>query len=109
MQKSEFDIILKSQLGPRSGKLLLQEEERGVYGALTLLGFKNFFSDGSADGSRYVFSGTMRTTGGDLEYDALLHIDGGLLYGGIITRKGCWELSGTPTHQKSLTKNAMHS
>ena len=44
MKKVCYAVMLQSQLGPRAGELMLQENARVVSGYLQLLGHQNRFS-----------------------------------------------------------------
>ena len=83
MKKVCYNVVLQSQLGPRSGELLLQESEAGtVSGELCLLNCRNHFS------------GALRSRVGKEPYDAIFTIRQGCLCGGLVTSHGCWDLKG---------------
>lgn len=95
MEKLLFMVVLQSQLGPRAGELVLQEDEGGaVTGSFSLLGHRNRFSGSVLQSGKYFISGTLRSPV-DLEpYDAIFTVREGRLSGGLITPHGCWDLTG---------------
>lgn len=81
MEKLLFMVVLQSQLGPRAGELVLQEDESTVTGSVLQSG-------------KYFISGTLRSPV-DLEpYDAIFTVREDRLSGGLITPHGCWDLTG---------------
>ena len=95
-----YAIVLQSQLGPRSGELTLQESERGVSGYLYLLGQRNRFSGSILRQGKYLISGTLRSAVDKDPYDAIFTVQDGRLTGGLITRYGCWDLTGIQLPEK---------
>lgn len=95
MRKYLFEIMVCGQLGLRSGKLYLENERGELSGELTLLGYKYKFTDGEAAGERFAFRVDLHTAAGDLPCDVIVYLGGGSLFGGMVTPKGCWELTGT--------------
>lgn len=94
MKKLFFMVVLQSQLGPRAGELVLQEDESAVTGSFSLLGHRNRFSGSVLQSGKYLISGTLRSPV-DLEpYDAIFTVREGRLSGGLITPHGCWDLTG---------------
>ena len=102
MKKVCYAVMLQSQLGPRAGKLTLQEDEQRVSGYFRLLGYRNYFSGSVLQSGKYLISGDLRSNVGLLPYDAVLTIQDGNLTGGVITRQGCWELMGVPARTDSV-------
>lgn len=102
MKKISYAIVLQSQLGPRSGALTLQEEDRVISGELCLLGRRSHFSGSVLEGGgdrngqerKYLISGALRTRTGKEDYDAIFTVCQGRLSGGLVTRHGCWDLTG---------------
>lgn len=94
MKKSCYALMLQSQLGPRGGELLLQEEEQAVSGYLSLLGYRNRFSGSVLEPGKYLISGMLRSPVDKESYDAIFTVRDGTLNGGLITRHGCWDLTG---------------
>lgn len=94
MKKNFYTVILQSQLGPRVGKLLLQEEAGIVSGELYLLGQKNRFSGSVLQNGKYLISGVLRARGEKVPYDAIFSLRQGRLTGGLVTRYGCWDFTG---------------
>lgn len=97
MKKISYAIVLQSQLGPRAGTLLLQEEDRVVSGELCLLGRHSRFTGSvleSGTHPKYLISGALRTRTGREDYDAIFTVCQGRLSGGLVTRHGCWDLTG---------------
>ena len=104
MKKICYAVMLQSQLGPRMGELVLQEERTVVTGYLNLLGYRTRFSGSVLQNGKYLISGDLRSSAGKEAYDALFTVTEGRLNGGLITRHGCWDLTGvraTTSHQKS--------
>lgn len=94
MEKLLFMVVLQSQLGPRAGELVLQEDESTVTGSFSLLGHRNRFSGSVLQSGKYFISGTLRSPV-DLEpYDAIFTVREDRLSGGLITPHGCWDLTG---------------
>lgn len=94
MKKVCYTVILQSQLGPRAGELRLQEEAGTVSGELCLLSRRNRFSGNVLQNGRYLISGTLRSQVDKVAYDAIFTIDQGRLTGGLVTRYGCWDITG---------------
>jgi len=89
-----YAVMLQSQLGPRSGELLLQVDARVVSGTLSLLGHRNQFSGSVLQNGKYLISGALRSPVDKEAYDAIFTVRDGRLSGGLITRHGCWDLTG---------------
>ena len=94
MKRVCYAVMLQSQLGPQAGELMLQEEAQVVSGYLSLLGHRNRFSGSVLQGGKYLISGDLRSRVDKTPYDALFTIQDGRLTGGLITRDGCWDLTG---------------
>ena len=94
MKKVCYTVVLQSQLGPRAGELLLQEEAGTVSGELCLLRRRNRFSGSVLQSGKYLISGALRSQVEKLPYDAIFTIHQGRLSGGMVTRYGCWDLTG---------------
>lgn len=58
------------------------------------LGVRNGFSGSVLETGKYLISGSLRTRAIQEPYDAILTVEEGRLYGGLITRHGCWEVTG---------------
>ena len=61
MKKVCYSVVLQSQLGPRAGELLLQEDAQVVSGSLSLLGHCNRFSGSVLQSGKYLISGALRS------------------------------------------------
>lgn len=97
MKKISYAIVLQSQLGPRAGELLLQEEDQVVSGEMCLLGRRSHFSGSVLEkgaNKKYLISGELRTRMEKEDYDAIFTISQSRLSGGLVTRHGCWDLTG---------------
>lgn len=95
MKKVCYAVMLQSQLGPRAGELVLQEDDtRVVSGYLRLLGYQNRFSGSVLQSGKYWISGALRSPVDQEPYDAIFTVREGRLSGGLITRHGCWDLTG---------------
>ena len=94
MERSLFMVVLQSQLGPRAGELLLQEEAGTVSGELCLLSRRNRFSGSVLQSGKYLISGALRSRVDKEPYDAIFTVHQGRLSGGLVTRHGCWDLTG---------------
>ena len=94
MKKVCYAVMLQSQLGPRSGELVLQEDASVVSGYISLLGYRNRFSGSVLQGGKYLISGDLRSPVNKESYDAVFTVRDGRLSGGLITRHGCWDLTG---------------
>lgn len=94
MEKICYEVMLQSQLGPRSGEMEIQEDARVVSGHLSLLGFRNRFSGSVLQSGKYLISGSLRSPVDKEPYDAIITVQNGRLSGGLITRHGCWDLTG---------------
>ena len=94
MKKVCYAVMLQSQLGPRAGELVLQEETPAVSGTLSLLGYRSHFSGSVLKSGKYLISGSLRTPVDQEPYDAIFTVQDGRLSGGLITRHGCWDLTG---------------
>lgn len=86
----------QSQLGPRAGELMLQEDTQVVSGYLSLLGRRSRFSGSVLTSGKYLISGDLRSPVDQEPYDAIFTVRDGRLSGGLITRHGCWDLTGVP-------------
>lgn len=102
MKKVCYAVILQSQLGPRTGELTLQEDAKVVSGYLSLLGYRNGFSGSVLEEGKYLISGALRSAVDKEPYDALFTVKQGHLAGGLITRHGCWDLTGIRTEPAAL-------
>ena len=89
--------MLQSQLGPRAGELVLQEDTQAVSGYFSLLGHRNRFSGRVLQSGKYLISGDLRSAVDKTPYDAIFTIQNGRLSGGLISRHGCWDLTGIQT------------
>lgn len=94
MKKVFYTVVLQSQLGPRAGELLLQEEAGTVSGELCLLSRRNRFSGSVLQSGKYLISGALRSQADKVPYDAIFTVHQGRLVGGLVTRHGCWDLTG---------------
>ena len=94
MKKICYTVILQSQLGPRAGELLLQEDAGAVSGELCLLSQRNRFSGSVLQSGKYLISGALRSRVDKEPYDAIFTVRQGHLRGGLVTRHGCWDLTG---------------
>lgn len=94
MKKVCYTVVLQSQLGPRAGELLLQEEAGAVSGELCLLRRRNRFSGSVLQSGKYLISGALRSLVDKEPYDAIFTVRQGRLSGGLVTRHGCWDLTG---------------
>ena len=94
MKKVCYTVVLQSQLGPRAGELLLQEEAGTVSGGLCLLSCRNHFSGSVLQNGKYLISGALRSRVDKEPYDAIFTVRQGRLSGGLVTRHGCWDLTG---------------
>ena len=97
MKKVCYAVMLQSQLGPRAGELMLQEDTQAVSGYLSLLGYRSNFSGSVLRDGKYLISGSLRTPVDQEPYDALFTVRDGRLTGGLITSHGCWDLTGVRT------------
>ena len=89
-----YTVVLQSQLGPRAGELLLQEDTTAVSGELRLLGRRNRFSGSVLQSGKYLITGALRSPVDREPYDAIFTVREGRLSGGVITPHGCWDLTG---------------
>ena len=97
MKKICYAVMLQSQLGPRAGELVLQEDTQAVSGYFSLLGHRNRFSGRVLQSGKYLISGDLRSAVDKTPYDAIFTIQNGRLSGGLISRHGCWDLTGIQT------------
>ena len=97
MKRVCYTVILQSQMGPRAGELLPQEDTQAVSGYFSLLGHRNRFSGSVLQSGKYLISGNLRSTLDKEPYDAIFTVEDGRLSGGLITRHGCWDLTGVQT------------
>ena len=94
MKKVLYTVVLQSQLGPRTGELLLQEDAQSVSGSFHLLGHRNRFSGHLLQSGKYLITGELRSPVDREPYDAIFTVREGRLSGGVITPHGCWDLTG---------------
>lgn len=94
MKKVCYTVVLQSQLGPRAGELLLQEDSGTVSGELCLLSRRNRFSGSVLQSGKYLISGALRSRVDKEPYDAIFTVRQGRLFGGLVTSRGCWHLTG---------------
>ena len=97
MKKVCYAVMLQSQLGPRAGELMLQEDTQAVSGYLSLLGHHSRFSGSVLKSGKYLISGDIRSSVDQEPYDAIFTVRAGRLTGGLITCHGCWDLTGVQT------------
>lgn len=101
MKKVCYAVMLQSQMGPRAGELMLQEDAQAVSGYLSLLGHRSRFSGSVLQQGKYLISGDLCTQVDKTPYDALFTVQDGRLSGGVITRHGCWDLTGVQAAPRS--------
>ena len=101
MKKVCYSVVLQSQLGPRAGELLLQEDAGTVSGELCLLSRRNRFSGSVLQNGKYLISGALRSLAEKEPYDAIFTVSQGRLTGGLVTRYGCWDLTGVEASRAS--------
>ena len=89
MKQVCYAVMLQSQLGPRAGELMLQEDTQVVSGYLSLLGRRSRFSGSVLTSGKYLISGDLRSPVDQEPYDAIFTVRDGRLSGGLITRPGC--------------------
>ena len=94
VKKVLYTVVLQSQLGPRTGELLLQEDAQSVSGSFHLLGHRNRFSGHLLQSGKYLITGALRSPVDREPYDAIFTVREGRLSGGVITPHGCWDLTG---------------
>lgn len=94
MKRICYAVMLQSQLGPRAGELVLQEDTRAVSGYLSLLGHRSNFSGSVLKNGKYLISGDLHSPVDQEPYDAIFTVRDGRLSGGLITKHGCWDLTG---------------
>ena len=109
MKKVFYTVVLQSQLGPRAGELLLQEDAGTVSGELCLFSRRNRFSGSVLQGGKYLISGTLRSRADKVPYDAIFTLHQGRLSGGLVTRHGCWDLTGVEVTRFSREANSAAS
>lgn len=97
MKKVCYAVMLQSQLGPRAGELVLQEDTQVVSGYFSLLGHRNRFSGSVLQHGKYLISGDLRSSVDKTPYDAIFTVRDGRLSGGLISQHGCWDLTGIQT------------
>lgn len=61
MKRVCYAVMLQSQLGPRAGELMLQEDTQAVSGYLSLLGHRTRFSGSVLQSGKYLISGDIRS------------------------------------------------
>lgn len=102
MKKVCYTVVLQSQLGPRAGELFLQEDTTAVSGELCLLGRRNRFSGSVLQSGKYLISGALWSRVEKEPYDAIFTVHQGRLAGGLVTRHGCWDLTGFEISDSAL-------
>ena len=85
MKKVCYAVMLQSQLGPRAGELMLQEDTQAVSGYLSLLGHRSRFSGSVLRSGKYLISGVLHSPVDQEPYDAIFTVQDGRLSGGLIT------------------------
>lgn len=73
---------------------MLQEDTRAVSGYLNLLGHRSNFSGSILKNGKYLISGDLHSPVDQEPYDAIFTVRDGRLAGGLITKHGCWDLTG---------------
>lgn len=106
MKKVCYAVVLQSQLGPRAGELLLQEDAGTVSGELCLLSRRNRFSGSVLQNGKYLISGALRSRVNQEPYDAIFAVCQGRLQGGLVTRHGCWDLTGVERASQEAERSA---
>lgn len=94
MKKVHYAVILQSQLGPRSGEIFLQEDLRSGVRPFCAAGRAQWVFRQCAGTGEISHIGISAYPGDSGAYDAILTAEEGRLYGGLITRHGCWEVTG---------------
>lgn len=107
MKKVCYSVVLQSQLGPRAGELVLLEDDCVVSGELFLLGRRSRFSGNVLQSGKYLISGALRPRTEKEAYDAIFTVFQGRLSGGLVTRHGCWDLTGVEVTASSAGRAEM--
>ena len=106
MQKNEFSIVLKGQLAPLVGNLVLQIEGAQIDGYFQFQGKKSYFQGKVLRRNHYVVSLPLQLQSSVEDCDVLLVLQkNNVLIGAMVDRWGCWSLEGTMSKQESWISN----
>ena len=94
MEDYQYTIVLQSMMGPRAGELRLRIRGKAVSGTFGLLGHENSVSGLVLGPEKLLLSGSLHTNVGDEGYGGIVAMENGRLTGGLVTRHGCWEITG---------------
>lgn len=94
MINGRYSIILKTPMGAKKGRLLIEEAAGTVTGRMTLLGRETTLTRGRCEGDSFTFAGALETAIGRLEYVYSGYVDGDKLSGTVRTSKGDFSIKG---------------
>ena len=94
MIDGNYDIIMKTPVGPKSGELSIVTENDFASGTLNILGSINVFTKGQIKGNRCSFSGEIKTAMEKVAYVAECVFDNGQLTALAKTAKGDMPITG---------------
>lgn len=89
-----YDISIRGRKVIRNGTFHLDEQDSVLSGNITLAGYNTHFESGKLDGVRYSFHTHLHTSAGNQTCDVIFYRTDKQIIGGVITPRGCWELTG---------------
>lgn len=89
-----YEIMMKSPLGLKNGKLTLMSDNHSLMGQLSILGHDNPFDHGTYSGSSFSISGRMVTAWEILDYQLYGWLDHDMLIASLYCNKGCMLIHG---------------
>lgn len=94
MLNGTYIIALKTPMGLKSGKLVLEEKIDALTGKLCVLGKENPIHTGDYIDDRFIFAGRMQTAVGYLSYECTGYVVGNTLSATVQTKKGDFAIKG---------------
>lgn len=94
MERLDLTITVNSPLGLKPGRLTLQCQESALAGSLNLLNQTVAVRGTQLHPGLYVFSGTLRFTGKDSDFEALCSVEKNVVNGGLLMNGQCFAISG---------------
>jgi len=94
MVEGTYNVMLKTPMGVKKGELVLIPEGDVLNGKLVVMGQENPIEPGKTDGTKFSFSGELKTAVGKMSYECAGNVEGDAITGSVKTKKGTLTLTG---------------